>query len=329
MLIRMKDRNRQKTFITIFSVFVAIVLWLFVSYTEDKLMDVKINSIDIQFVGEQTLTSKGLMIVNRDSVPKPSIKIRGRRSDLISVMGGITAKVDVSQIDIAGTHKITPTFNIPSNAVYISKIITQSVELNVAKTVEKEIDVEVMQINAYRNKTFLVESVAEIPKMKIVGEESDVGSIERAVLYVDVSSVEENEELAVKPVFVSKDGKEVIPKNQIFTEILEINVHNTVYYKKTADVNVELPKIENGRYVVSLVSQSFDKIEVGVIDETIQIDTVTANFDDITDIEPGKHKFSLDLKVPDGVYLPNQSIEVEIDVEEYSERTDVVPVTEE
>lgn len=326
----MKDKkSTQKMFIKVFSIFAAIVLWLFVSYTEDNLMDVNIKSIEIQYVGEQALASKGLMVVDKVSVPKASVKIRGRRSDLISVMGGVIARVDLSQINREGTYELSPIFDIPSSAVYVSKVNTQSVKLNIAKTVEKTVPVEIVQENAEKNKEYIVQSVPEFQEMKIVGAKNDLDYIQRATLYVDVSFVAGEEEQMIKPVLESDEGKQALPINEIFTEISEIKVTNHVYSKKAVDVVVELPSMEEEGYAISLISQSVDKVEVGVVDADTQPETITANFDDITIIESGKQKFLLKLSVPDGVYLPeaNQFVEVEIDVKEYSKQYVKVPIT--
>ena len=319
----MKDkRNRQKMFIKIFSVFAAIVLWLFVSYTEDDLMDVNIKSIEVQYIGERELMSKGLMVIDKQSVPNASVKIRGRRSDLISVMGGVSARVDLSKIDAEGTHDVSPVFDIPSSAVYISKKNTQSIKLNVAKIAEKTVDVVVVQENNSKNKTFLVESVAEVQEMKIFGEKNDIENVDCAYLYVDVSAVLEAEELMVKPVFETSDRKMVAFQNDVSTQMSEIKVNNNIYHKKTVDVNVELPKMDSHKYSVSMVSQNFDKIEVGVTDADQDFDEITVDFDDVEVIEQGKQKYLLELEVPNGIYLPenNRFIEVEIDVEKYLER---------
>lgn len=323
------NRNRQKLIIKIFSVLAAIVLWLFVCYTEDKLLDVNVNSIEIQYVGEQTLYNKGLMLTDKDSLPKASVKIRGRRSDLISVMGGVGAKIDLSQIDSAGTHKMSPTFNIPSSAVYISKINTQNIELNIEKTVEKIIDVKVIQQNASKNKSYIVESVAEIKQMKIVGENNDINSIESACLYVDVSSVLSEEELIIKPVFETGDGKTVTPKNRVFTDVSEIKVTNKVYDKKSVGVVVELPRQNTDKYIFDLVYQSIQEVEVGVVDDNIKVDFLKASFDDTSVFEMGKQQYVLELSVPEGVYVPENSrfIEVEIDIIEKVKQEVNVPVT--
>ena len=46
----MRDTSvgNKKTILKIVSVFIAVILWLFITYTEDKQIDVTINSVDVK-----------------------------------------------------------------------------------------------------------------------------------------------------------------------------------------------------------------------------------------------------------------------------------------
>ena len=318
------NKSRQKLFIKIFSVFAAVILWFFVTQAEDKLMDVNINSVEVQFVGEHALTEKGLMVVGKNSTPKASVKIRGRRSDLISVMRGITAKVNLSEIDKTGTHELVPDFDIPSTAVYISKVNTLSIEVNVEKIVEKTIDVIVFQEGNEGER--IIESVPEFEQMVIQGEKNDIDAIKKARLYVDVSDLTNGNEVVVNPVYETEDGEEYVAVNEIITDTHEIKVRNNVYMRKNADVIVDVPTDED--YIITLNKQSIEQVDVGVTDESQQIDSLIAEFDDIT-FELGSQKHKLDIIVPDGVYLPKKdsTVEVEIEIVKKSQKVLLVPIT--
>lgn len=323
------NKNEQKLFIKIFSVFVAIVLWLFISYNENNSMDVKVKSIEVQYTGEEELLAKGLMIADKSSVPDLAVKIRGKRSDLIPVLNDVTATVDVSQIEETGSYKLTPNFNIPSDTVYVSKTITQNVEVRVIKTAEKIIDVDVILQNTEKNKAHIIEAVPEFEKMKIKGEKNDIDAIEKAVLYVDASTIVENGEISVSPVYETKDSKEAVTQNDIFADRLRVRVKNNVYFRKTATVKIELPMAEDGKYFVSLVGQSADKIEIGVKNSEENPPELTADFENISELKTGKNKYTLEIKASDGVYIPKESryTEVEVDVEEIKSEKIEVPIS--
>ncbi len=314
----MKDKkNKQKLVFKIISVFAAIVLWMVVTYTEDALMDINLNSLEVQYRGEQNLLSNGLMVVDKDSTPKASVKIRGRRGDLIAVMDGVRASVDLSSIESAGTYDLTPTFDIPSSAVYVSKRNTLSVKVNVAKIVEKTVDVVVLQENADKNKSYVIEAVPNIDKIRVRGEMSDIAQIGQATLYFDVTSVAESGQEVIKPVFETANGEKINFKNEVLTDFDEINVEYNVYDKKTVEVVVKVPFGIDANHTVKLIKQSIDKIDVGIIDEKGEmVESVTAELDDVSELVFGTQEYTLELAVPDGIYIPEniQKIKAEFEV---------------
>lgn len=316
----MKNKpNQQKLFQKIVSVFAALVLWLFVTYTEDALMDINVNSLAVNMVGEQKLLSKGLMLVNKNSVEKASVKIRGRRGDLISVMDSVRASVDLSGIESAGHYDLTPVFDIPSSTVYVSKRNTLSVGVEIEKIVDKTVGVLVVQENAEKNKNYVVETIPELDKIKIRGAKEDISKIGRATLYVDVSSAVDDEEVFITPVFEDINGKEIDLVNDIYCDNSEIGVVNNLYPKKSVDVGIDFPYELSEQYSVELVGQSFDKVDVGIISDSGEsINNIKADFRNSLKITQGKQKYELELNEYDGIYIPEKyrSIEVEVNITE-------------
>ncbi len=318
----MKDKpSQQKLFQKIVSVFAALVLWLFVTYTEDALMDINVNSLAVNMVGEQKLLSKGLMLVDKNSVEKASVTIRGRRGDLISVMDSVRASVDLSGIESAGHYDLTPVFDIPSSTVYVSKRNTLSVGVEVEKVFDKTISVSVVQGNADKNKNYVVETTPALDKIKVRGAKEDILKIGRATLYVDVSSVADGEEVSVAPVFEDANGEKIDIINEIYCDVSEIGVVNTLYPKKSVDVKIDFPYELNEKYSLELISQSFDKADVGIISESGEsVNIIKASFKNSMKITQGKQKYTLELNEYNGIYIPekNRNIEVEVNITEKS-----------
>ncbi len=316
----MKNKpNQQKLFQKIVSVFAALVLWLFVTYTEDALMDINVNSLAVNMVGEQKLLSKGFMLVNKNSVEKASVTIRGRRGDLISVMDSVRASVDLSGIESVGHYDLTPVFDIPSSTVYVSKRNTLSIGVEIEKIVDKTVGVFVVQGDADKNKNHIVETKPELDKIKIRGAKEDISKIGRATLYVDVSSVADGEKVSISPVFEDANGEKVDIINEIYCDVSEIDVVNILYPKKSVDVGIDFPYELSEKYSLDLVSQGFDKIEVGIVSESGEsVNLIKADFKNSLKITQGKQKYVLELNEYDGIYIPEKyrNIEVEVNITE-------------
>lgn len=324
-----KNNNvSKKTILKIISVFIAVVLWLIITYTEDSQMDFTVNSIDIRVNGESELNERGLMVINKMAIPKASVRIRGKRGDIIEVMDNISASVDVSAITGEGTAKLVPSFDIPSNAVYISNRKTNAVDIDIAKMEEKTIDVRVVQNNESMNEKYMVESIPEKKSVVIKGEKKDIESIDHAAVYVDVGAVTKNGTTTETLIYENSENSEIICANDLFCEIEQITISNKVYEKNTIPIKIEIPYEVSKRYSVDIVEQEIDAVEVGIVDDVGKMVSEIKNLPFGKIPEEGTHEYEIELEVPDGLYIPKdkQKIKVKLEVYEKKEMLLTIPV---
>ena len=324
-----KNNNvSKKTILKIISVFIAVVLWLIITYTEDSQMDFTVNSIDIRVNGESELNERGLMVINKLAIPKASVRIRGKRGDIIEVMDNISASVDVSAITGEGTAKLVPSFDIPSNAVYISNRKTNAVDIDIAKMEEKTIDVRVVQNNESMNEKYMVESIPEKKSVVIKGEKKDIESIDHAAVYVDVGAVTKNGTTTETLIYENSENSEIICANDLFCEIEQITISNKVYEKNTIPIKIEIPYEVSKRYSVDIVEQEIEAVEVGIVDDVGKMVSEIKNLPFGKIPEEGTHEYEIELEVPDGLYIPKdkQKIKVKLEVYEKKEMLLTIPV---
>lgn len=312
----------------IISVFISIILWLFITYTEDSQIDFTVNAIDIRLTGESTLNEQGLMVINKSTIPNAAVRVRGKRRDIISVMGNIGAYVDLSGIGNEGTYTLTPTFDIPSNAVYISQRKTIGVEVDIAKIESKTIDVEVVQKNAEMNKSHIIESVPNKQKVVIKGEHNDIESIDHASVYIDVGSCSQGESVTGTLIYENAENSEVICINDLFCEINEIAVENKVYNKHEIPLKIAIPSEFNKKYAVQLLEKSADSVEVGIKNEDGLRVSEISNLPFSGELEVGTKEYEFTLDVPDSLYIPKdrQKVWVKLEVYEKNERLVTLPI---
>ena len=235
---KIDNSGMRRMILKIISVFISIVLWLFITYTEDSQMDVTVNSIDVQLTGESYLNEQGFMVVNKSSIPTAAVTVRGKRGDIISVMDSIGAYVDVSGITNEGSYKLRPSFDIPSNAVYISQRKTLNVEVDIEKIENKTVDVRVVQKNSDMNKSYMVESIPTKETVVIRGAHDDIASIDHAAVYIDAAEISQDESVTGTLIYENSENSEVICINELFTEANEMTVLNKVYEKYEIPVNI-------------------------------------------------------------------------------------------
>ena len=324
----MKQENGSKKRISkVISVLIAILVWIFVIYSENPSLDVKLSAIDVQLVNEAALLNKNLMVVDKNSISDASIVIRGKRQDLISVMGNISASIDLSQISEAGVYRLQPVFDIPSNAVYISKRNTRYIEITVEKKKKKSIPITINQKNADKNKSFIVESIPENSTITVKGTYEDIQSIDHASISIDASSMTQTNSERYSYALEDENNSEILPLNEIISDET-ILVKNNKKKKISLDVVLSIPSDIDNKYTVELISQDVDKVDVGIKSEEGRAVQSITNSNEFNDITPGTNKYELKLIQPDGIYLPAESqyITVELEVFEKEEKTLEVPL---
>ena len=325
---KIDNSGMKRMILKIISVFISIVLWLFITYTEDSQMDVTVNSIDVQLTGESYLNEQGFMVVNKSSIPTAAVTVRGKRGDIISVMDSIGAYVDVSGITNEGSYKLRPSFDIPSNAVYISQRKTLNVEVDIEKIENKTVDVRVVQKNSDMNKSYMVESIPTKETVVIRGAHDDIASIDHASVYIDAAEISQDESVTGTLIYENSENSEVICINELFTEANEMTVLNKVYEKYEIPVNIVISSEVNKKYSAEVLEQSANTVQVGIKnDEGRKIGYVT-NLPFEGELEVGTKDYEFILDVPDGLYIPEDKriITVRLEVFERTEKLVTVPV---
>ncbi len=297
-----KPLFEQKILLQIISIIAAIVLWFAVVYSENPSTTRLITNINISFSGEKALEKNGLIFVNRDELPGITIEVRGKRSEVQSILNSVSAKVDLTDITEAGEYTRDVSYEIPNSSVMITKKRTTSVNIVIEKSVSKEIPVVVKQSGADKNKDYIIKSSAEINKLKISGTAEDLAKIGTAVVTVDVSEMNETNTGSYPMSFADGNYSSVTASNHISGAKQSIAVENEVYFKQTAEIKLS-PKYNDSGKKITVKSFSQDKIDVGVKDENTETTVVYAEFKDES-TAGGNGKYEMTLIIPEEIYCP-------------------------
>ncbi len=320
--------GNKKKILKIASLFAAIIIWIFITHSEDPLIDFSLNSLDVSIVGETALHDRGLMVINKTQIPDTSVKIRGRRGDLISVMDSIIASVDVSQITESGVYELRSYVEIPSNAVYISKGNNKPIPVEIAVIEEKTVPVKVNRINANKNTEFVVECVPLRSELTIKGENGDIEHIDHISLDVDVSQITAQSKGMYEIHYEDINNAQVLPINDIINPFAKMEVESFVYEKKEIDVEIVIPDKIKRDYSVEVIEQLDKKVIAGIKSEEANgISKVVARLDTQI-IEQGTREYNFVIDDEKGLYIPEESSRIRVILESRAnEEKDVwVPV---
>lgn len=306
----MKVNTNSKLFLKILSGVVALALWFAITYTEDPIISQHLGDISVVFEGEEQLKDNGLIIVNKDKIPNISAVIRGKRSSVISAMGTVAASCDVSSIDNAGENSVGIKYIYPTATITMAKMKTKEITLETQKLITRNIPIKMFLKNEDKNQEYIVYPGCDASNLRIKGAETDVYTVSYAKVEVDVAQMDKNNTQEYFYTLCDKDGNTVSENNIIYKSSETITVENSVYKRATLPVNVKLNKDLEKKYAMTLKSISSPKVDIGIVGEpipeelTVEIKTVEEN---------GEYK--LELPVPTGVYLPEESKKITVTCE--------------
>lgn len=314
----------HKLLLQILSVLVAIVIWFVILYTENPALEVTISDIRIQYTGESQLFEDGLILMDKAELPAASVEVRGSRSDLMDSMNEITASVDLSNITAAGEYRLPVNYELPTGSIYINRKRLNAVTVTVENVAEKDVPVQILQIGADRDRSKIIQSVPEVDKVHVRGAKSDVDQIERALVSVDVTTLEEHN--TQKYSFILADGNDtqVTPVNELVTDIEVISIQNNVFLRKTVPLSVTFPEAVFEEYAVHIESLSKTELDIGVADLEGAPDQIEVEYNG--SLSEDTDTYTVELTAPEGVYIPDESVEMKASVTKKTVQTLDVPV---
>lgn len=311
----MKLKNKEKKlFLKLTSVIIGIILWAIIIYTEDANFDAVIKSIPIQISGETVIADNGLIVANRSELGAATVSVRGKRSDIINSMINTTATVDVSGIDEPGKYNLKVSYELASNAIYITQRKLSSIEIVVERAEEKEFDVEIIQQGTNPSSGIIVESRPETERVKVKGTGADLAAIKHMAVYVDISEMLGDTSLKYQLVALDEQYRELKTDNMIYPELYSVGVSSKLHKRRTLPVKIEFPEEDREKYAFEILSTSAEEIEVGA--DTGASTAALRAVLDYDEAKPGD-EYILTIEEANGIYIPNESKTVTVRIKAY------------
>lgn len=288
---RKKNRIRNM----ILSIVIAVVAWAVVTYTTDPDITKTFTGIHVEIIGEDSLIENGYAVINREDIPNMSVKMSGKRSDLMEALDKTKVIVDVSDIKKSGEIEVEGSVKVPISRITVEKLSSQTVPINIVKLETKEVPIKIVQTGTLDGK--LVKSELENKTVPVRGSKSDLKHIEEAQVKVDISKLTENSEgVYGYSLMLAKD----VEKEELETLIIDdkgIKVTNTIYEEKEIPIKI-VPKTEDSFVLDKERTNSEPKtvkvgLSKGVVIEYIEI---------IIEEESGEGEYTIEQT--DGMYIP-------------------------
>jgi len=209
--------------IKLLSLFLAIILWLYIASGENPIVE---NFIDISLI--QNNLSEDLVI--KEFPTNVSMGIKGPKNIINNISSHqISGIVNFSEISKEGQYKLKVEVAAPKST-QITRIIPSEIKVEVEKVLTKEIEVEYSLIGVPEKGYSLTDEPQFNPsKVKIIGAQSVLENIKKIICAIDISGIKEDlsRKLTLKAVDVN--GNE-IKEVKIEPDIVEVSISLTRGY---------------------------------------------------------------------------------------------------
>ena len=288
----------------ILAIVIAIASWFVVMYTANPDITKKFTGIKVELTGGDVLRDSGYIITDEEDLPKLSVKLRGKRGDLMKAIDNIRIYADVSGISEEGTFYVETSVKLPTNSLSLLKVSETEIPVTAKKQVTKEISLSVYQTGEAEGK--LVKTELATSKITVMGTEEELELIGGASVTVDISQITEDE---VRECEVSIYGKEDVPEESLTTVSLKdptAKVKCTVYNAKELPIKVFASNI--GEFIL-------DEENTTVSPKTVTVgvsDNDNPQSVSVTIVEFTEEEGEYELNDSEGIYIPDSSRKVKV-----------------
>ena len=261
--------------IKLFSLFLAIILWLYIASGESPTVE---NFIDISL----SQTNLGEDLVIKEFPTSVSVGIRGPKNIINNISSHqINGIVNFSEISKEGLYKLKVEV-APPKKTQITRIIPSEIKVEVEKVLTKEVEVEYSLIGVPEKGYSLAGEPQFNPyKVKITGAQSVLENVKQIICAIDISGIKEDLKRKIKVKSVNANGNEV-KEVKIEPDIVEVLISLTRGYpEKQLKVKPKIiGKPAPGYYISEILSYpdetkifgNYSKISNIEFLETIPID---------------------------------------------------------
>ncbi len=312
---KVKSILDHNIFWVIFSIFVSVMLWIYVESAEGEDVTKTLSGIDVTLVGEEALReSKGYIITNL-SANSVSVEIEGPRTVLAKLRSSdLLATIDVSATsrtgDVEKGYDIVFPTDVDGNEISVTpknpETLTYYVDKEASKTVELRGTFTGTVAEGYIKDEFIFDPVNVI----VSGPESEIDTISHAEVKVEREEIDKTVTFDSTFELIDMEGN-VITSDDLISSVETVNVSMTV--KATKDIPFVIDLIDGGGATIQHTNVTYEP-------EYITISGDPTILEGINNINLG----TIDLKNVNPAFTQTYKIVIPNEAENITGKTEVV-----
>lgn len=293
------------------SVFLAVLMWLYVSYAENPEMEIWFHGVTLTYIKSDGLRDKNLIHVSSAAPETISLKVRGSRKALLSLSAhDISATVDLSGIYSPSQYSLPVTVSFPLDGLSVVDKKPYNVTVSVETIAKKDFKVEPI-ITGSPAEGYVVSSYSSsVETVTVSSSQKIIDSISHAQAYIDIDGAFSKKSVPAEIKLIMSDGKELENETAYLS-----NTYSTlsVEVNPAADIAVE---------PVVVVPQGF-KAEIKAVPDILKIAAPQSTLEKsgtiktqpvYPDAREGAQTITAALNLPDGVQTADGSDSVTLQI---------------
>lgn len=324
----MKKLLKSDSFLMVLSVFIAILLWIYVVYDQNPMHEKWLSSVPVKYTNQSVDFENGKLVVLEGALDKVDVKIRGRRSAVSGVdISSVVCSANMGEIKEAGTYTLPVTFNSSLYGIELVQKKPNNVTLVVDRVITEETDIEVVKTGEAAQGYISGDLECNPLSVKLTGPSTLVRNVEKAVVNVDLASADKDIANLCKIKLYDGAGVEVTD-SRISKNIEYCDIKCPIYSAKKVSITPIL-RSETNRdgNAVTVSSVTPDTVTlIGAAELLEGIDCVytgdIATYDVTEDV---KITAALAVRdIPEGVVVQDDvaAAEIELHIEEVEHKTE-------
>ena len=299
--------SKDKAIIIVICLFAALISWFYVVTEMNPETTKDLADVEIEVRNETALNDSGLVVANIDT-RSIEVRVRGLRNEVINIENtDINAFVDVVGYN-EGINKVPVEINVPENLEivdYNPKQLLCEFEAVINKSIDLEIDINGNEASGY----YALSPDSSVNTVVVKGPRSVLNSIEKAIVYLDISG--ESETINKKiPINVYND-KGIELNLEINPSIAEVTI--PIYPIKEVEVDIPITgQVMEGYEVKSVTLEPKTILIAGREDILNQVEKVRC---EAINIEGAEDNIYSPAKFIDGNYYIIESVNPRIEIE--------------
>lgn len=287
----------SRVFYMVFSILASVTIWLYVAYVENPDVSVNVQGVKIEFINEEFLNDKSLVVTKTD-VETVSLRFTGRRNTVTSLTNeNLKVTADLAGINSPGIYQLR------YSIVYPLDINQQSLTENgrsndfITVTVDTLASKDIPVRGIYNGgvaEGYQAEPLEITPNtITISGPMQTVAKVEAAQVTVMREKISKTVEDNL-PITLLDDSGHTVPTDQLKLSHKTVNVKIPVVMVKTVPLTVKLmpgagadetnSKVTVSPQTISLAGnaellKNYNQVNLGTIDLSKFLNTTTQTFE--------------------------------------------------